>query len=42
MLQCIITRMVVKTQEAKDALESYIKEFNVTKFPGENNPSARL
>jgi hypothetical protein len=34
--------MVVKTQEAKDALESYIKEFDSTKFPGENVPSACL
>ncbi len=36
MLQFIIRRMVVKTQEAKDALESYIKEFDITKFLGEN------
>ncbi len=42
MLQCIIKRMVVKTQEAKDALESYIKEFDITQFPGENIPSACL
>jgi hypothetical protein len=34
--------MVVKTQEAKDALKSYIVEFDITKFPGENNPSACL
>jgi hypothetical protein len=39
---CIIKRMVVKNQEAKDALESYIKEFNITNFLGENVPSACL
>ena len=42
MLCCIIKRMVVKNQEAKDALESYIKEFDITKFPGENVSSACL
>ena len=42
MLRCIIKRMVVKNQEAKDALESYIKDFNITNFPGENVPSACL
>jgi hypothetical protein len=42
MLCCIIKRMVVKNQEAKDALESYIKDFNITNFPGENVPSACL
>ena len=36
MLRCIIKRMVVKNQEAKDALESYIKDFNITNFPGKN------
>jgi hypothetical protein len=34
--------MAVKTQEAKDALKSYIKEFEISKFPGENVPSACL
>ena len=33
---------MVKNQEAKDALESYIKDFNITNFPGENVPSACL
>jgi hypothetical protein len=33
---------VVKNQEAKDALESYIKEFNITNFPGKNVLSACL
>ena len=42
MLRCIIKRLVVKNQEAKDALESYIKDFNITNFPGENVPSACL
>jgi hypothetical protein len=42
MLRCIITRLVVKNQEAKDALESYIKDFDITNFPGENVPSACL
>jgi hypothetical protein len=42
MLRCIIKRMVVKTQEAQDALESYMKDFDITKFPGENVPSACL
>jgi hypothetical protein len=42
MLRCIIKRMVVKNQEAKDALESYIKDFNITNFPGKNVPSACL
>jgi hypothetical protein len=38
MLTCIIKRMIVKIQEAKDALESYIKDFDITKFPGEKRP----
>ena len=42
MLRCIIKRLVVKNQEAKDALESYIKDFDITNFPGENVPSACL
>ncbi len=41
-LHCIIKRMVLKNQEAKDALENYIKDFNITKFPGENVPTACL
>jgi hypothetical protein len=39
-LRCIIKRMVMKNQEAKDALENYIKDFDITKFPGENIPTA--
>jgi hypothetical protein len=34
--------MVVKNQEAKDALETYIKAFNITKYPSENVPTACL
>jgi hypothetical protein len=41
-LRCIIKRMVMINQEAKDALENYIKDFDVTKFPGENVPTACL
>jgi hypothetical protein len=41
-LHCIIKRMVIKNQEAKDALENYIRGFNITKFPGENVPTACL
>ncbi len=42
-LRCIINkRMVVHNQEAQDALENYIKTFDITKFPGENDPIASL
>jgi hypothetical protein len=41
-LRCIIKRMVMKNQEAKDALKNYIKDFDITKFPGENVPTACL
>jgi hypothetical protein len=41
-LRCIIKRMVVRNQEARDALGNYIKEFDITKFPGENVPTACL
>ncbi len=34
--------MVVKNQEARDALEMYIKNFDITNFPGENVPIACL
>jgi hypothetical protein len=36
MLCFIIKRMVVRNQEAKDALETYLKTFDITAFPGEN------
>jgi hypothetical protein len=41
-LRCIIKRMVIKNQESRDALENYIKSFDITKFPGENVPIACL
>jgi hypothetical protein len=41
-LRCIIKRMVIKNQEAKDALENYIRTFDITTFPGENIPTACL
>jgi hypothetical protein len=41
-LRCIIKKMVIKNQEAKDSLMNYIRNFNITKFPGENVPMACL
>jgi hypothetical protein len=41
-LRCIIRRMVMKNQEAEDALENYIRDFDITKFTGENMPTACL
>jgi hypothetical protein len=41
-LCCIIKQMVVRNQEAQDALKNYIKTFDNTKFPGENDPIACL
>jgi hypothetical protein len=41
-LQCIIKQMVVRSQEARDALETYVKIFDITKFPGKNVPTACL
>ncbi len=37
-LCCIIKLMVVRNQETQDALENYIKTFDITKFPGKNVP----
>jgi hypothetical protein len=34
----IMKRMIVKNREARDALELYIKIFDITTFPGENVP----
>jgi hypothetical protein len=34
--------MVVRNQDARDALEAYIKTFDITKFPGKNVPTAYL
>jgi hypothetical protein len=41
-LQCIIKQMVVRNQEARDALETYFKTFDIIKFPGKNVPTACL
>jgi hypothetical protein len=41
-LRCIIKRVVMKNQKANDALENYIRDFDITKFPGENVPTACL
>ncbi len=38
----IIKRLVAKNQEARDALEEYLKTFDIRKFPGENVPLACL
>ncbi len=38
----IIKHMVVHNQEAKDALETYLKTFDITAFPGRNVPIACL
>ena len=42
MLCFIIKSMVVRNQEAQDTLETYLKTFNLTAFPGENVPIAYL
>jgi hypothetical protein len=34
--------MVIKNQEAKNALEYYTRAFDITKFPGKNVPTACL
>jgi hypothetical protein len=41
-LCCIIKCMVVHNHKAQDALENYIKTFDITKFPGKNVPIACL
>jgi hypothetical protein len=41
-LQCIIKRMVMRNQEVNNALKAYVKTFIITKFPGENFPTACL
>jgi hypothetical protein len=41
-LRCIIKCMVVKNQEACNALETNIKTFGIEVFPGENVPTACL
>ncbi len=42
MLRFFIKRMVVRNQEAKDVLETYLKTFHIAAFPGENVPIACL
>ena len=42
MLRFIIKGMVIRNQEAWDALEEYIKLFDIRNFPGENVPTACL
>jgi hypothetical protein len=39
---CIIKQLVIKNQEARDALEEHLKTFDIRKFPGENVPLACL
>jgi hypothetical protein len=34
--------MVIRNQEARDALEEYLKKFDIRQFPGENVPTACL
>ncbi len=41
-LHYIIKQLVVKNQEARDALKEYLKTFDIRKFPGENVPLACL
>jgi hypothetical protein len=38
----IIKQLVVKNQEARDALKEYLKNFDIRKFSGENVPLACL
>ncbi len=40
-LCCIIKWMAIKNQEGKDALEKYIRSFDITKFSGKNVPTTR-
>jgi hypothetical protein len=42
MLWFIIKCMIICNQEAWDALEEYVKTFNICDFPGENVPTACL
>ncbi len=38
----IIKRLIICNQEAWDALEDYVKTFDIRKFPGKNDPTACL
>jgi hypothetical protein len=42
MLWFIIKRMIIRNQEAWDALKEYVKTFDIHDFPGENVPTACL
>jgi hypothetical protein len=42
MLRFIIKRMIIRNQEAWDALMEYVKTFDIRDFPGENVPTACL
>jgi hypothetical protein len=42
MLRFIIKCLGVRNQEAWDALEEYVKTFDIHNFPGENVPTACL
>jgi hypothetical protein len=42
MLCFIIKHLMVHNQKAKDALETYLKTFDITAFPGKNVPIACL
>ncbi len=42
MLRFIIKHLVVRNQEAWDALKEYIKTFDICNLPGENVPTACL
>jgi hypothetical protein len=41
-LQCIIKPMVMRNQEAQDSLKTYIKTFDITKFPSKHVPTTCL
>jgi hypothetical protein len=42
MLRFIIKRMIIRNQEAWNALKEYVKTFNIRDFPGKNVPTACL
>ena len=42
MLCFIIKRLIIRNQEAWDALEDYVKTFDICNFPGKNVPTACL
>jgi hypothetical protein len=40
MLRFIIKHLIIRNQEAWDALEDYVKTFDICNFPGKNVPTA--